>query len=81
MKMKILLFGIAREIVGEDKIEVPSAERPETVADLKVWVKSRYEAFKSLKSLAVAVNNEYAEDHQRLEPAMEVALIPPVSGG
>ncbi|PWG79472.1 molybdopterin converting factor subunit 1 [Pararcticibacter amylolyticus] len=79
--MKILLFGIAREIAGQQRLEVPPDEQPETVADLRAWVNKRYGALAGLKSFAIAVDNEYAEDHVKLYPSSEIALIPPVSGG
>lgn len=79
--MEILLFGIARDIVGSNKIAIPSEDSPQTVAQLKEWLQQRYEGLSSLRSLAVAVDNEYAEDSAILSPSMEVALIPPVSGG
>lgn len=79
--MEILLFGITRDIVGSDKIAVPSEDSPQTVAQLKEWLQQRYEGLSGLRSLAVAVDNEYAEDSAVLSPSMEVALIPPVSGG
>jgi molybdopterin synthase sulfur carrier subunit len=40
-----------------------------------------YPNLKGLKSLLIAVNNEYAEDSVELLESDEIALIPPVSGG
>ncbi len=79
--MEILLFGITKDIVGSDRITIASEESPETVAQLKEWLEQRYEGLRALTSLAVAVDNEYAEESTVLSPSMEVALIPPVSGG
>ena len=79
--MEILLFGITRDIVGSRKIEVSPDESPQTVAELREWLYQKYEDLRALKSLAVAVGNEYAEDSTVLGPDMEIALIPPVSGG
>ncbi|GGK68577.1 molybdopterin converting factor subunit 1 [Rufibacter glacialis] len=79
--MEILLFGITREIVGRNSLEVPSKETIQTVGQLKAWLGAQYPALNKLSSLAVAVDSEYAHDHQTLSPGQEVALIPPVSGG
>lgn len=79
--MNIKLFGITREIVGESHIPVPDSQTLDTVAALKTWLYLQYPMLKQLKSLAVAVDHTYAEDDTALEAGMEVALIPPVSGG
>jgi len=79
--MNIKLFGITREIVGVSHIPVPDNQQIKTVADLKSWLYVQYPRLQQLKSLAVAVDHAYAEDHEALGAAMEVALIPPVSGG
>jgi molybdopterin synthase sulfur carrier subunit len=79
--MEVLLFGIAREIVGSETILVPREASIANVADLRSWLCERYPQFKGLSSLAVAVDNEYATDEQALAENAEIALIPPVSGG
>lgn len=79
--MNIKLFGITREIVGASHIPVPDNQKPKTVAELKTWLYGQYPTLKQLKSIAVAVDHAYAEDHEALGAAKEVALIPPVSGG
>lgn len=79
--MNIRLFGITREIVGQSHIPVPEDTAIATVADLKSWLFAQYPLLKQLKSLAIAVDHAYAEDDAQLRREMEVALIPPVSGG
>ncbi len=76
--MKLLLFGITREIVGSSELEIPDMR---DVGILKDWLRKTYPKMSGLQSLAVAVNKEYAEDHQALTANAEVAIIPPVSGG
>lgn len=77
--MNILLFGITKSIVGAKYLTV---EQPlGNVADLKSYLENKYPAFGELNALAVAVNNQYAEDITSLNPNDEIALIPPVSGG
>ncbi|WP_192820409.1 MoaD/ThiS family protein [Rufibacter sp. LB8] len=79
--MNILLFGITRDIVGQQQLSVPSAEIPATVHELKIWLVKQYPALQNLSSLAVAVNNEYAQLEDTIPAGAEIALIPPVSGG
>ena len=52
-----------------------------TVLILKKAVLNAYPQFEKLNSLAIAVNNEYADDDLIITPQDEVVLIPPVSGG
>jgi molybdopterin synthase sulfur carrier subunit len=79
--MEILLFGITRDITGQQKLVVPPAQQPNTVGDLKHWLGEQFPAMKQLSSLAIAVDSEYAEDSLAINSASEIALIPPVSGG
>jgi len=80
MKCSILLFGIARDIVGERSLEL-KFEGNITVEVLLDDLKIRFPKFQDLSSLLVAVNDEYAESNQILQGDEEIALIPPVSGG
>jgi molybdopterin synthase sulfur carrier subunit len=79
--MKVLLFGITREITGQSRINIPEHAHIDTVKALKGWLGQQYPALQSLSSLAVAVDSEYAQDEDTLTPDQEIALIPPVSGG
>lgn len=78
--LKIKAFGITRDILGGREMEVKLNEGG-TVGDLKAHLASAYPGVLQLKSLFVAVNNEYADDAVVLSDTDEVALIPPVSGG
>ncbi|WP_344977241.1 MoaD/ThiS family protein [Compostibacter hankyongensis] len=78
--MNIKLFGITREIIGEEQLTITD-KNIRTVAELKTWLFSAYPSIRQLSSLAVAVNHTYAEDADPVGPDHEIALIPPVSGG
>lgn len=80
MNLKILAFGIAREIIGQLELSVQLSEAA-TVADLKQFLTQQFPDFHKLASLRVAVNAEYADDNAVLCPNDEIVLIPPVSGG
>lgn len=79
--MIVRLFGIAKDIVGQDELNVPDTVQVRNVSALKKWIFDNYPDFHKLKTLAVAVNQEYASDETLLEETPEIALIPPVSGG
>lgn len=80
--MELLLFGIAKDIVGESVIDLSSSDKlPETVAEVKKLLATEYPDFSKLSSLAIAVNSEYATDDVALKKDDEIAIIPPVSGG
>jgi molybdopterin synthase sulfur carrier subunit len=79
--MELLLFGITKDIAGTNRLTVPASEGITDVGALKQWLALQYPALGNLRSLAVAVDNEYAKDDQPLTDKNEIALIPPVSGG
>lgn len=78
--MKVICFGVAKEITGASAIEVAVEDAPD-VLSLKRILLQKYPGFIDLSSLRVAVDEAYAEDDQALNPESEVVLIPPVSGG
>ncbi len=80
MNLTIALFGIAREIVGQSSLAV-TVQPGQSAAGLLAELRQQYPALADLRSLAVAVNNEYAAGDVALHERDEIALIPPVSGG
>lgn len=78
--MKVLAFGIAKDIFGAAFTETELGEGA-SVKELKALLEERYGKLKELKSYMVAVNNEYAADDRVLHLNDEIAIIPPVSGG
>lgn len=80
MKYKINLFGITRDIVGGQTMEVEMS-LPADVQAILAKLKTDYPTLNDIKSLLVAVNSEYAESDLILSENDEIALIPPVSGG
>jgi molybdopterin converting factor subunit 1 len=79
MKYKVKAFGITRDLLGgrEKIMEIQG----QTVAALRAQLVSAYPELAGLRSLLIAVNNEYVEDSTELQESDEIALIPPVSGG
>ncbi len=81
MHVRVLFFGILRDMVGKsmDLIDLPEgASVRDAIAHYQLQVPRLKE---SLSSLALAVNQQYAGADTPLKENDEVALLPPVSGG
>jgi molybdopterin synthase catalytic subunit len=77
----VQLFARARELAGAGAtdIELPDGSR---VCDLKMQLAARFPQLRPLlERSALAVNDEYAREEDRLPAGAEIAVIPPVSGG
>jgi molybdopterin converting factor subunit 1 len=80
MKMEILAFGIAKEIVGAPSFSF-EIEEGATVNNLKQLLEKKFPELKALSSYRIALNSEFAGEQQPIHQHAEVAIIPPVSGG
>jgi molybdopterin synthase sulfur carrier subunit len=78
-KYSIKAFGVTKDILGGKGISVEIAGQ--TVGELRAELNGRFPKLIGLKSLYIAVNNNYAEETRILAETDEIALIPPVSGG
>jgi molybdopterin synthase sulfur carrier subunit len=78
-KYKVKAFGITKDIVGgrETTLEITG----QTVAELREELEQRFPQLLTLKSMFIAVNQNYADDNLSIQETDEIALIPPVSGG
>jgi len=82
LKVKVKMFGVTRESVGQKEIEVNLSSEPSTVAELKSSLFVAYPALTSGASyLVVAVNRKAADDSTKITASDELALLPLVSGG
>ena len=80
MTIRVLTFGIVRELCGSSSLNIVLDEGA-TVDVLRTSLITQYPALKQLASFMIAVNNEYAPVSLGLSAGDEVAIIPPVSGG
>lgn len=80
MKIKLLAFGIAKDIIKGQTTEI-ELEKAQSIAALKNKLCEQFPDFNKLKSLRIAVNADYQEDDFILSESDEVVIIPPVSGG
>ncbi len=81
MKVTVLYFASLREIAGtgEVTIELEAGAKAQDLLDI---LAQTHPEFKGLEpSLAISVNQHYADREAPLADGDEVALIPPVSGG
>ena len=80
MKLKILFFGMAKDLAGETSASL------EVIEDMKVStfrkiLQDKYPLFSQMDSFSIAVNETYAEEDLIIVENDTVAIIPPVSGG
>jgi molybdopterin converting factor subunit 1 len=84
MRVKLLYFGVLKDLLGGETEEVEVTEGA-TVGDLLRILAARTSNVTMQErmwySLAVAVNREYGSSSVVLHEGDEVALLPPVSGG
>ena len=81
MKIKVLFFGLLKDVCGraEDELELPENAVLKEVFDHYAALYPRLAAMAG--STVLARNQEFAGSDQPLTDGDEVALLPPVSGG
>ena len=79
--MKIISFGITKDITGSLFIDFNVGENLVSIAKLKEGLFNKFPELRNLSTLSIAVNNKYATNETMVNSQDEVALIPPVSGG
>jgi MoaE-MoaD fusion protein len=81
MRVKVLLFGQLKDIVGYQE-ELLNLETGARLSAVMTHYAERYPKFQGLNnSIACSINQEYAQGTAILQDGDEVGLLPPVSGG
>lgn len=81
MRLRLLAFASASDLLGTDEVAIEVAEGLD-VAALRDELARRYPALLPLwPRLAIGVDGVIAEPTTPLRDGAEVALLPPVSGG
>jgi molybdopterin converting factor subunit 1 len=81
MVIRVKLFARARDLVGAGELSV-SLSKGATVGELRRVVSREYPALRGLLTTsAIAIGNDFAGDSLYIVEGVEVALLPPVSGG
>jgi len=81
MRVRVFFFGMLKDLAGKcsDSVDLPEGA---SVRDVLAHYESQIPRLKeSARSLAVSVNQQYADADRKLCAGDEVALLPPVSGG
>ena len=81
MRIRVLLFGQLKDIVGrqEESLDVQPGT---SLSDLMARYADQFPKFKPMTaSIACSVNREYAPASVVLRDGDEVGFLPPVSGG
>ncbi len=81
MKIRVLFFGMLKELVGRssDTVDLPEGARVEDVLAYYARQAPRLAVIRPV--LALSVNQDYAHADRILAAGDEVGLLPPVSGG
>ncbi|MDP2539908.1 molybdopterin synthase catalytic subunit/molybdopterin synthase sulfur carrier subunit [Tenacibaculum lutimaris] len=80
MKISILFFGMATDLVDSSSLEIELPSKS-TVANFKEFLLSEFPELQKMSSYAVAINESYATDDILIKENDVIAIIPPVSGG
>jgi len=80
MKIKILFFGIAKDITGVNALDIELNDVFNS-KELKDLLKEKYSKFNRINDFSLAVNEAYIDEVYSLKNNDVVAIIPPVSGG
>jgi len=81
MRVRVLFFGVLKEMIGKSVDLIDLADGA-SLRDVLALYESQNPSLKeSLPSLAMAVNQEYSGPDTKLRENDEIALLPPVSGG
>lgn len=81
MRVRVLFFGILKDLAGRDCEWLDLPERA-TLAEALAHYERDIPRLQALApSIAMSINQEYSRPETRLKDGDEVALLPPVSGG
>jgi molybdopterin converting factor small subunit len=81
MKVRLMLFALARELCGKEMIEIELSNAA-TIGNLRTTLAVEMPDLSALLGSSMfAVGVEYVPDEFTLREGVEVTCIPPVSGG
>lgn len=81
MQVRVLYFGILKDVVGRSSSEINVPEGLSVAELVGLHAREQGGSAELWSSIAVAVNQQYAKPGDVLRDGDEVALLPPVSGG
>lgn len=81
MKLRVLLFANLRERAGVAELDLDGLPEGLDVGGLKRELEQRHPELGSLSHVAGVLGTDYVKDDVLLDDGVELALLPPVSGG
>jgi len=81
MRVRVLFFGVLRELAGKPADEIELREGAVARDVLAHYEAENPRLHDSFASIALAVNQQYSSPDTALHSDDEIALLPPVSGG
>ncbi len=81
MRVRVLFFGVLKDLVGRSSEDAEFAEEADLRAVLAKYAALSPAIGKMTGSIVVARNRAFAEPETKIAEGDEIALLPPVSGG
>lgn len=81
MKIKIELFSVYREAIGEKEIEIEIKDDAK-IKDIIQFLTKKYPSIRKFIGYAIfSINHEYADENRSVKEGDEIAIFPPIGGG
>ena len=81
MTIKVLIFGMAKDLIGEAQVTLKIQSDSVKTAELKQLLLTKYPRLHEASSFMIAVNKVYSNNDTVIKNNDEVAIIPPTNGG
>lgn len=81
MEIRVLLFASLRERAGVEELQCRELPEELDLAGLKRWLQAEHPELGDLGHVSGVMGERYVSDDTPLQDGVEVALLPPVSGG
>lgn len=81
-EITILFFSLFRDLAGTEKMSLSLSTEDRSLDDIVERVYAEVPGLKKWDGqMLLAVNHEYADRLQEIQPGDEIAMMPPVQGG
>ncbi len=81
MIIKVLVFGVAKDLVGDNNISLQIEHDSTSSAELRQTLINKFPKLSVVSNFMIAVNRQYASGETKITNHDEVAIIPPTNGG
>ena len=80
MTVQLMSYGALTDITGANSFELEISGEKISVAELKLLLFSQFPALEG-KTFRIAVNQRFVSDESDVKAGVQIALMPPFSGG